>query len=119
MLDRLVIRRGADPGVAHRQWLGDLGRRSIAQRTVGSLLVVSGPPFVDDNLGVGLAPEHLLIEAFDPELPVEALGDPVLPGMPRLDVDYRGPSLRSYLVCGAKWHFQQATDHENWRHSVR
>ena len=65
----------------------ELGGGGIPQRAVRPLFVVFSPPVLDDNPSLEYAREHLPVQAFVPEFPVEALDVGVLSGTPRLNVD--------------------------------
>ena len=59
--------------------------------------VVHDPPFLDHDLRLFQRIENLPVQAFIPQLPVEALAIPVLPWASRFDVQRRGSQLRQPL----------------------
>ncbi len=65
----------------------ELSRRYPSNRSVRSHLVVVLTPDGDDLTGLSQGFEPVLVEAFVPELPVEAFDVGVLGGFARLDQD--------------------------------
>ena len=63
---------------------GELFRRQIPERDVWAHRVVIHPPFLDHLSCVSQIHEPVLVQAFISELPVEALDERVLRGLPRL-----------------------------------
>ena len=75
-----------------------LFRRAIAKRAVRPTRVVLDPVLLDDHSRLRQAAKDLPVQAFVPQLIVEALDVAVLPGRPGLDVDRPDP-LRLYPVA--------------------
>ena len=65
---------------------------------MGSAVIVIMPPGFGDPSGFLNAPEPVLVEAFIPESPIEALAGAVLHGLPRLDEVVSNPPLIAPLV---------------------
>ncbi len=89
--------------------------RSVVQRRVRSQRVIYHSPFLDHDLCLSQRVKNLSVQAFIPELPVEALAVTVLPRTPRLNVQrsrsqipqplpkFPGHELRSVVRSNVLW----------------
>src|ERR1700680_4427781 len=68
-------------------------RRPVAERRVRPPRVVLDPPPFDHDLGLLQRIENLSVQALVPQLPIETLAVPVLPGTPRFDVQRSGSQI--------------------------
>jgi hypothetical protein len=67
------------------QLLGDFSWRLAARHRVWAVLVVIGSPLLDHNPSMTQGMVPVLVQAFVPELPVEALDECILCGLAGLD----------------------------------
>jgi len=84
---------------------GELGRCAVVERRVRSMVVVVAPPEVQLPACIGQVEEHLYVQAFVAQSPVEALDVSVLHRAAGLDVDQADlPDLQVSLIERIAFH---------------
>ena len=87
-------------------FLSELQRSHVAQRAVGTDVIVLPSPVFDNKRGPGKSPELFAIQALFPKAGVEALQVSILPWASRLDLEVDLGCL--IIARGYRWYHGRA-----------